>query len=132
MALFFKNFSLAAIRNGESTPILDAIVFKKIRALLGGSMRLMLSGGAPLSKETHDFMRVCVGAPLLQGYGLTEVAACATVMDMEDMATDQVGNPNQVKENFFLESFFTVFENRRKCLIQHCERSELFTLFESV
>ena len=95
-------FSLAAIRNGESTPILDAIVFKKIRALLGGSMRLMLSGGAPLSKETHDFMRVCVGAPLLQGYGLTEVAACATVMDMEDMATDQVGNPNQVKENFFL------------------------------
>ena len=120
-------FSLAAIRNGESTPILDAIVFKKIRALLGGSMRLMLSGGAPLSKETHDFMRVCVGAPLLQGYGLTEVAACATVMDMEDMATDQVGNPNQVKENFFL-----VFENHRKSLIQHCERSELITLFESV
>ena len=102
MALFFKKFSLAAIRNGESTPILDAIVFKKIRALLGGSMRLMLSGGAPLSKETHDFMRVCVGAPLLQGYGLTEVAACATVMDMEDMATDQVGNPNQVKEKLFL------------------------------
>ena len=95
--LSFLFFSLAAMRNGESTPILDAIVFKKIRALLGGSMRLMLSGGAPLSKETHDFMRVCVGCPILQGYGLTEVAACATVMDMDDVATEQVGCPNQVK-----------------------------------
>ena len=57
---------MEAIKNGESTPIMDKIVFKKIRALLGGQMRLMLCGGAPLSKEVHDFMRVCIGAPLLQ------------------------------------------------------------------
>ena len=57
---------MEAIRNGEATPIMDRIVFKKIRALLGGYMRLMLCGGAPLSKEVHDFMRVCIGAPLLQ------------------------------------------------------------------
>ena len=59
-------FRMEAIKNGESTPIMDKIVFKKIRALLGGQMRLMLCGGAPLSKEVHDFMRVCIGAPLLQ------------------------------------------------------------------
>ena len=57
---------LEAMRNGEETPILDSIVFRKIRKILGGKMRMILAGGAPLSKETHDFMRVCVGAPLLQ------------------------------------------------------------------
>ena len=55
----------------------------------------MLAGGAPLSKEVHDFMRVCVGAPLLQGYGLTETCACATLMDVEDLGTEEVGTPNQ-------------------------------------
>ena len=75
-------------------------------------MRLMLSGGAPLSKETHDFMRVCVGAPLLQGYGLTEVAACATVMDMYDMATDQVGNPNQVIKKLLVSSAKICFSDQ--------------------
>ena len=46
----FLNFRLEAMRNGEETPILDTIVFRKIRILLGGKMRLMLAGGAPLSK----------------------------------------------------------------------------------
>ena len=59
-------FRLEAIRNGEATPILDRLVYRKIRALLGGRMRLMLAGGAPLSKEVHEFMRVCIGCPLLQ------------------------------------------------------------------
>ena len=64
--LIFVHTRMEAIRNGEATPIMDRIVFKKIRALLGGYMRLMLCGGAPLSKEVHDFMRICIGAHLLQ------------------------------------------------------------------
>jgi len=89
------NYRLEAINNGETTPIMDKIVFRKIRALLGGRMRLMLCGGAPLSKETHEFIRVCIGAPLLQGYGLTEVSACATLNAPDEIATEQVGPPNQ-------------------------------------
>lgn len=88
-------YRLEAIKQGEPTPILDNVVFRKIRSLLGGSMRLMMVGGAPLSKETHDFMRVCVGAPLLQGYGLTEVTACATLMEVDEISTERVGPPNQ-------------------------------------
>ena len=64
--IFSLFFRLEAIRNGEATPILDRLVYRKIRALLGGRMRLMLAGGAPLSKEVHEFMRVCIGCPLLQ------------------------------------------------------------------
>ena len=42
--------------------IIDAVVFNKIRALLGGKMEFIIVGGAPLSRETHEFIRVCLGA----------------------------------------------------------------------
>jgi len=89
------DYRLEAMRNGEETPIMNTLIFRKIRMLLGGKMRLMLAGGAPLSKEVHDFMRVCMGNTLLQGYGLTEVCACATLMAMDDLGTELVGTPNQ-------------------------------------
>ena len=79
------NYRLEAMRRGESTPILDLIVYRKIRKMLGGHVRLMFSGGAPLSPETNDFIRVCIGAPLLQGYGLTETNASATLTEMDQV-----------------------------------------------
>ena len=45
---------------------MDRIVFNKIKALLGGRMRFAITGGAPLSPETHDFIRVCLGITLVQ------------------------------------------------------------------
>lgn len=89
------NYRLAAIRNNDSTPILDLVLFRKMRALIGGRMKLMFSGGAPLSGETHDCIRVCMGVPVLQGYGLTETTASACIMDIDDLSTGRVGAPNQ-------------------------------------
>lgn len=80
------NYRLEAIRRGESTPILNFFIYRKIHALLGGNVRLMFSGGAPLSPETQDFIRVCVGAPVLQGYGLTETNACATLTQLDQVS----------------------------------------------
>ena len=51
---------------GQPTYIVDRIVFNKIKALLGGRMRFAITGGAPLSPETHDFIRVCLGITLVQ------------------------------------------------------------------
>ncbi len=42
-----------------------------VRALLGGKVELILVGGAPLSPQTHDFIRVCLGTFLIQGELLT-------------------------------------------------------------
>lgn len=81
------NYRLEAMRRGESTPILDFFIYRKIRALLGGNVRLMFSGGAPLSPETQEFIRVCMGVPVLQGYGLTETNACATVTQLDQVKT---------------------------------------------
>ena len=35
---------------------------------LGGKMNFILIGGAPLSQTTHDFIRVCLGSIVVQGY----------------------------------------------------------------
>ena len=67
-----------------SNPINNALVrfiFQKIRNILGGRVRLMLSGGAPLSRETQRFMNVCFCCPVGQGYGLTETCGAGTVQE---------------------------------------------------
>jgi long-chain acyl-CoA synthetase len=51
----------------------DALVYKKIRLGTGGRLRLICSGGAPLSKNLAEFFWT-VGIPIYQGYGLTETS----------------------------------------------------------
>lgn len=74
----FYDYKLNAYRAGRSTRLLDRIFFKRIsRAVVGGKLRLMLSGGAILSKEVHEFIQVCL-CPVMQAYGLTETCAGGT------------------------------------------------------
>lgn len=68
-------------------------MFRRIRALLGGRVRLMISGGAPLSPDTHVQVRICLCCDVVAGYGLTETTSCATVMDPHDRTTGRVGAP---------------------------------------
>jgi long-chain acyl-CoA synthetase len=63
---FCYRYKLYWTRSGQPTPIVDKIVFNKIKSLLGGKMRFAITGGAPLSPETHDFIRVCLGLTLVQ------------------------------------------------------------------
>lgn len=71
----------------------DALVFKKVQAVLGGRVRGMLSGGAPLSGKTQRFFNVCMGARIGQGYGLTETCAGATISEWDDTTVGRVGPP---------------------------------------
>jgi long-subunit acyl-CoA synthetase (AMP-forming) len=48
---------------------------------MGGRLRLVLSGGAPLSPDTHELIKICLCVKVIQGYGLTETCSSATVMD---------------------------------------------------
>ncbi|EET00626.1 Long chain fatty acid CoA ligase 5 [Giardia duodenalis ATCC 50581] len=53
-------------------PWLDNIVFKDIKAALGGHLELIVSGSSALPQEVWRFMRLCTGARITCGYGLTE------------------------------------------------------------
>ncbi|HEB69263.1 MAG TPA: long-chain fatty acid--CoA ligase [Desulfobulbus sp.] len=53
--------------------LLDSLVYRKLRDAMGGRIRMLISGGAPLSDDLYRFF-LNIGIPLYQGYGLTEAS----------------------------------------------------------
>jgi long-chain acyl-CoA synthetase len=51
----------------------DRLVLSKLRDAVGGSKRLLVSGGAALDRQVEDFF-LAAGLPICQGYGLTETS----------------------------------------------------------
>jgi len=90
---YFVQYKMKWQDRGFDTPLLNKTLFRKIRYFVGGRVRLMLSGGAPLSPDTHSLTRTCLCVPLMQGYGLTETTACATVTAPQDRTTGRAGAP---------------------------------------
>ncbi|KAK7321015.1 hypothetical protein VNO77_31080 [Canavalia gladiata] len=78
---------------GLEKALWDFLVFRKVRAILGGRIRFILSGGAPLSGDTQQFINICIGAPIGQGYGLTETCAGGAFSDVDDTSVGRVGPP---------------------------------------
>ncbi|XP_015787043.1 long-chain-fatty-acid--CoA ligase 4 [Tetranychus urticae] len=78
---------------GFETPFMDYLAFSKVRQPLGGNLKLIFVGGAPLSVETQQFISLTLGVKLLQGYAATEGTACAALMDMEDRSLGRCGAP---------------------------------------
>lgn len=72
--IFNLAFSLKrlCVAHGIPTGLLDKKIFAKVREGLGGRVQFMLGGGAPFGADCHEFMRLCFGCHVLQGYGLTE------------------------------------------------------------
>ncbi|KAK6916515.1 AMP-dependent synthetase/ligase [Dillenia turbinata] len=63
------------IEPDKAAPFLDRLIFDKIKQGLGGRVRMMLSGAAPLPRHVEEFFRVTCCPSLSQGYGLTETCA---------------------------------------------------------
>lgn len=91
--LLAYNYKMEQLAMGYSTPLCDKLVFQKVRALLGGRLRVLLSGGAPLSAVTQRFMNICFCCPVGQGYGLTETCGAGTISQLWDYSTGRVGAP---------------------------------------
>ncbi|KAK4666800.1 long-chain fatty acid-CoA ligase [Podospora pseudopauciseta] len=70
--------------------LLDAVVFKKIKEATGGRLRLCLSAGGPVSKETQKFISFAI-APMIIGYGLTETTAMGTLHNPFEWSADSIG-----------------------------------------
>lgn len=74
--------------------VLDAIIFKRVKEELGGELRMMVVGGAPVSPDTHNKIRALFGCTVQVAYGATETAASITSMDSHDTRTGHCGPPN--------------------------------------
>jgi long-chain acyl-CoA synthetase len=72
--------------------IADRLVYGKLRAALGGRMSTCVSGGASLRPELGHFFRA-TGITVLEGYGLTETSAPATVNTPQALKIGTVGRP---------------------------------------
>jgi len=70
--------------------LLDRVIGQKIRDRFGGKIRLMVSGGAPLSVEVAEFF-TAIGLPILEGYGMTEAAPLISVNPVDDRRLGSVG-----------------------------------------
>ncbi|KAK4418523.1 Long chain acyl-CoA synthetase 4 [Sesamum alatum] len=69
----------------EAAPLFDKLIFNKVKEGLGGNLRLILSGAAPLSSSVETFLRVATCAHVLQGYGLTETCAASFVARPDEL-----------------------------------------------
>jgi long-chain acyl-CoA synthetase len=79
--------------------LFDKLVYSKIRAAMGGSVEAAISGGAPLGTRLGHFYRGA-GITILEGYGLTETTAGATLNLTKQLRVGSVGRPipgNSVK-----------------------------------
>eukprot|EP00163_Fabomonas_tropica_P005097 TRINITY_DN14566_c0_g2_i1.p1 TRINITY_DN14566_c0_g2~~TRINITY_DN14566_c0_g2_i1.p1 ORF type:complete len:659 (-),score=144.97 TRINITY_DN14566_c0_g2_i1:147-2123(-) len=74
-------------------PLWDRLVFAKVRAALGGRVRVMVTGSAPILPEVMNFLRICFSCNVLEGYGQTETAAAATLSHEFDYTLGHVGPP---------------------------------------
>ena len=70
--------------------LFDALVYKKLRAAMGGNVQYAVSGGAPLGARLGHFYRA-IGLTVLEGYGLTETSAPAMIGRPSDAKIGKVG-----------------------------------------
>jgi long-chain acyl-CoA synthetase len=72
--------------------VADRLVFSTLRTKMGGNVKYAISGGAPLGERLGHFYRGA-GITILEGYGLTETAAAATVNLPDKIKIGSVGAP---------------------------------------
>ncbi len=72
--------------------IAKLVILNRLHKRLGGRIRIFICGGAPLSKELGKFFH-SLGLLILEGYGLTETFAAATVNRPDDYHFGTVGKP---------------------------------------
>jgi long-chain acyl-CoA synthetase len=82
----------AGLLTSLQKPMADRLVFQKIRDGLGGRIRCLVSGSAPLPVYLAEFFQG-MGLPIIEGYGLTETAPILTVNPLGAARAGTVGKP---------------------------------------
>ncbi|KAM7260135.1 hypothetical protein ACFE04_015876 [Oxalis oulophora] len=93
------NAKKQALLTGKNpSPMWDRLVFNKIKEKLGGRVRMICSGASPLSPDVMDFLKICFGGQVTEGYGMTETSCVISTMDDGDTLSGHVGSPSSACE----------------------------------
>ncbi|XP_054898857.1 long-chain-fatty-acid--CoA ligase 5 [Poeciliopsis prolifica] len=92
---FAAESKYAEVKNGiiRKNSIWDKLIFHKVQESLGGRVRMMVTGAAPISPSVLSFLRAALGCQIFEGYGQTECAAACTFTLPGDATADHVGVP---------------------------------------
>lgn len=71
----------------------DKLVFRKVQAILGGKVKGMVSGSAPIRPEVIRLLRICFACDFREGYGQTENTGCCLIMMPNDKSLGSCGPP---------------------------------------
>ena len=71
------------------------MVFSKFKNILGGKVRKMATGGAPMATDVLDLLKVTFSCYLGEAYGLTEVAGAVAKTRVDDPSSGIVGGPSE-------------------------------------
>lgn len=96
-AFALKRALLNAGLSHRASGLLTDFSFSSIRDALGGHVRFIVSGGAPLAAHVEEFCSCCI-APVLQGYGLTESCAASFICLPDPAMANTVGPPLKATE----------------------------------
>jgi long-chain acyl-CoA synthetase len=68
----------------------DERLYQRVRGLFGGELKQAITGAAPIAPEILEFFYAC-GVPVMEGWGMTETTAVATVCTLEEFKFGTVG-----------------------------------------
>lgn len=68
-------------------------IFAEVRGKLGGRVRLMITGSAPIAPHIMEFLRICFSCIVIEGYGQTECCAAAFATSPDFTGVGNVGHP---------------------------------------
>lgn len=109
---FAYAYKCRRIHGGFPSFLVDRLIFRKVRSLMGGRLRYIVSGGAPLSEDSQLFANICI-APIIQGYGLTETSSAGGLMECGDLRCNHVGAPSssvQIRLRAWPEGGYSPFD----------------------
>jgi long-chain acyl-CoA synthetase len=93
-----KRFLISQALHNEKPSLFSRFIFRKVKNLFGGKLKIMLTGSAPITHEVLHFFRIALDIPIAEAYGQTESSGAAISTHVADLSCGMVGTPVSVVE----------------------------------